>query len=331
MTDTLTDRTTWLKQRRQGIGASDVAAIGQIPGAHGSPTSIWAEKCDLIPIDDRDLPLDDPRSFGLELEPLIAERYERETGLHIRNRQRIAHYPPFPRWFATLDGEIFETEYRPDIDPETDWPLAVFESKYTADPPWDDIPEHYRWQCQWQMLCARHEQAHIAVLHLPFGRPQFRRYEVERDQPLLEHIIATVTAFWNDHVVTGEPPPPDDHPATLRTIDALFGHLETVRLPRLPLDDYRELVNRWAYWRTIRLDAEKHEHTAATSLKAVFGGENPHLSDGTIDGELAVSWRSRRDSRIDVTALRRDHPDLAEKYTNRGTTRMLLPHGKYLK
>ncbi len=327
-TDTQTDRRAWLLERRQGVGASDVASIGGVPGAYGSPYSVWADKCSLLPLDE-ELDADDVRSFGRDLEPLIAARFEAETGLRVVERQELVRYSAFERWFATIDGLVME---HASVMTETDRsPLGVFESKYTSQAPWDDVPEHYQWQAQWQMMCAEQSHCWFAVLHLPFGRPRFRIYEVERDKRLIDHIELTVAKFWNDFVVTGTPPPVDDHPATATTIDQLFAQFTTTKLPTLPLDDYRELVDRWSYWRTIRLDAKRHEDVAATQLKATFGAENPELSEGTIDGDLAVSWRSRSDVHLDVKALRADHPDLAEQYTNRGTTRVLLPHGKYLK
>jgi predicted phage-related endonuclease len=333
MTATETDtRRAWLLERRQGVGASDVAAIGSVAGAYGSPMSVFADMCGLLPLED-ELDGDDVRSFGRDLEPLIAERFQRETLLYVAARQQMIRYPAFERWFATIDGLVYDAaNIVNDLgDPGDAVPLGVFESKYTSQPPWDDVPEHYQWQAQWQMMCADQPTTWFAVLHLPFGRPRFRIYQVERDQVLIDYIQIVVSHFWNEHVTTGYPPPADDHPATATTIDQLFGHLATAKVPTLPLDDYRELVDRWTHWRTARLDAEKHEKLAATQIKLTFASEDPDLSEGTIDGELAVSWRSRPDVHFDVKRFRADHPELADEYTTRSRTRVLLPHGKHLK
>jgi predicted phage-related endonuclease len=324
MTAVDVDRRSWLQERRQGVGASDVASIGQVPGAFGSPWSVWADKCALLPLDDEQVDQDDPRVFGRDLEHLIALRFERQCdGLVVANTQTVIHYPEFERWFATVDGLVCDGSTHPD-DRE---PLGLFESKYTADAPWPELPEPYVWQVQWGMMCANAPHAWVAALHLPFGRPKFRVYEVARDDKLIAEIVAAVTAWWNAHVVTGTPPPPDDHPATARTIEQLFGHLTTEAYPRLPLDDYRSLVDELSSARKAKADAKRREDKAAALLRATWAAENPDLSEGFIDGELAVSWRSQGRSDIDRDAIHRDHGD---KYDTHQTIRVMRLHGKRL-
>jgi predicted phage-related endonuclease len=43
---------------------------------------------------------------------------------------------------------------------------------------------------------------------------------------------------------------------------------------------------------------------------------------GTVGGEKAVTWRTQTRSSIDVSALKKEMPDLASKYTRTTTMRV---------
>lgn len=276
-----TDRTAWLEARRTGCGASDVAGIlGISPWA--SPWSIWADKVGLTPLDDdAERDIDDPLTFGRDLEDIIRDRYERQSGLYVVGAQSIIRHPSEPWCFATVDGLVVESHDACDEllgDPGT---LAVFESKYTSDPPWETIPEHYRAQGHWQMFVSQLTTVTFAVLHLPFGRPMFRTYELELDGTLLAHIVATVERFWFEHVVTGHPPEPDAHPATTKAIAAAWGAEPTQTLPRIELDEYEPLVAQLSELRKQRAVLDWQEERIANSIKHLIGelgarpGPNP--------------------------------------------------------
>lgn len=325
----LTDRRAWLEARRQGCGASDVAAIGGM-SPWASPWSVFAEKVGLVPVDDRDDDEDDVMLFGRDLEPVIVAKFERSTGLHVRAAQQMVHHPTETWCFATLDGLVAE---EPGALDEIG-PLGVFESKYDHGAPWDDIPVHYLWQVHWQMWVTGLDHAWIAVVHLPFGRPRFRVYEVERDDTLTAHIVATVERFWFDHVVTGRPPEPDGHHATTDAIAAAWGQIDTVTKPYLELDDYRPLVEQFSDltrqsklldW---QLDRVKNGIRALIAERGEPDADGePALSDAFVDGKLAVSWRSQSKTTVDTKALRADHGD---RYDIKGTQRVLRLHGRYL-
>lgn len=318
----ITDRAEWLKARRTGCGASDVAGIGGV-SPWASPWSVWADKVGLTPLDDdAERDIDDPMTFGRDLEDLIRDRFERKTGLYVCGAQSIHRHPDHSWCFATVDGLVEENEDHGE-------PLGVFESKYTSDAPWDEIPEHYRWQGHWQMYATQTDRVVFGVLHLPFGRPMFRIYELELNGALLAHIVDTVHAFWFEHVVTGRPPEPDAHPATTRAIAAAWGHDPTEKIPTIDLTDFRGLVDELATLRkqeqVLKWQAERVEN----GIKHLIGergavADGPALSDAYIDGELAVSWRSQEITRVDTKAVRADH---GSKYDTKSTTRVLRLHG----
>jgi putative phage-type endonuclease len=298
-----TTRADWLTWRRGGIGASDIAAITNA-SPWGSRWSVWVDKVGLAPLDDDDP--SDVMQLGLDLEPVIVAWFERRhRGLHVMARQYRATHPDHDWALATLDGLIVE-EGSDDVDAA----VAVFESKYDAGSRWDEIPEHYRLQVQWQLAVTGLDAAFLAVMHMAFGRPLFEVYEVARDQVLIDRLLAEGERFWMDHIVTGEPPFVDAHPATGRALaEAWRGRVTTECVAFDELDWFLEEL------RDLRRERDRVER-AIVHHENVIKGTLRRCSEGTIAGQTVVSWRSQRAPLLlDARAVRADHGD---KYDKRG-------------
>lgn len=205
------DRAAWLAERRNGIGASDVAGIlGLSPWA--SPYSVWASKVfDTSEDDDRDTLA---MSFGRRAESMIAPWFTELTGLQIDGEQTPYVHPVNDWQRCTIDGYVYEGHVHEHVSAM----LGVYEAKTTSATPaeWeaDGIPVHYQCQGQWSMHVTGTDHLWFAVLHLAFGRPDLKVYELARDQADIDLIVKTVDTFWHDHVVTGIPPETDGHTAT---------------------------------------------------------------------------------------------------------------------
>lgn len=304
----------WHEWRRNGIGASDVAGIlSESPWA--SPYSVWASKVGLLP------PFEptDIMQFGSDLEDLIAEWFHRDTGLHVDGKQMWCVHPDWSWARATVDGFVLE-----DGVDQIDRASGVFESKYTADPPWDEVPAHYVRQVQWQMVVTEHEHAWLACMHLPFGRPEFRVYEFDRDDQMLDGLVERCEAFWNGYVITGEPPPADGHRATTEALTAAFGPDQ--------VDDDGDAVDldaeaqrsviilRGLKEQRRELDDEikGHENTLRAALGDATEGRGPA-------GRL-VSWKPQTRRSVDLRAFREARPDLAAEFTTETASRVLRLH-----
>lgn len=301
-------RLAWLERRRRGIGGTDVAAImGCSPWA--SPWSVWAEKVGLADLED------DPTAemrFGRDLEPIIAAWFTRETGLCLAGEQMMITHASRP-FFATVDGLVVEAEASSVGDA-----LGVFESKYTSDGRWAEIPEHYRLQVQWAMYCAGLDRAWLVVLHLRWGRPDFQIYPVERDEELLASVVPAVQRFWDAHVVTGRPPSPDGHPATTAALSAAWA--APVGDPAVDVAPLAALVEELAEFRAARARLEADIKAHENALRLALGNH----TEGHIDGRLAVSWRPQPRTDIDRKRLREDHGDAYDRVS---TIRVLRLHG----
>ena len=315
-------RAVWLEARRSGIGASDVAALGNVPGAYGSPWSVWVDKVGLTPLDRQPTP---SMRLGLDLEPVIAEWFHRETGLELGGEQSFVRVDGSPHHMATLDRLAFD-------GPEHSLPLGPVELKYSSQS-LTSLPEHYRWQVQWQMHVTGLDHGWLAALTFPFGRPEFHVFELELDAELVARQVELVDRFWFDHVVPVVPPlDVDTSTATAEAIAAAWGSRHTIKIPAVAFDDVVELVDDYAELDRLHKAAGKELDHAKTMLRAVFGDADleadgaPAPSEGTVDGELAVSWRAQTRTDVDAAAVRRDHGD---RYDRTSTYRVLRLHGRY--
>jgi putative phage-type endonuclease len=313
------DRAAWLRERRTGIGASEVAAlVGRSPWA--SPWRVWVDKMGLAPLDAGDP--NTSATFGRDLEPLIAAWFERETGLYVAGRQQLVRHPQHPHRFVTLDGLVGEGPLCESQHEPLGAELGLFESKYTADPPWADIPEHYRDQVTFGMHVCGLDHAWLAVMHLPFGRPLFRVYEVDRDPRRETELVTAADRFWHDHVLAGEPPELDGHPSTTEALTIAYpGEDAETGPPANAVDvaDLEPVLAELAELKRARKQIAGDLERDGNTVRARLGT----ATEGTIGGQTVVSWRPQTETTIDVDAVRRDH---GTRYDRTTTIRVLRQH-----
>jgi len=119
-------RAEWLAERRKSIGGSDAPSILGLT-KWGSPLSVWQDKRGLVP----DQPASERLAMGRDLEPMIARRFAKTSGMEIVTApesmrdilqevsphlffriiddQLIVRNPVFPYLHATPDGLCWDT------------------------------------------------------------------------------------------------------------------------------------------------------------------------------------------------------------------------------
>ena len=265
-----TTRADFLAWRKFGIGASDVAALfGMSPWA--SPYSVWADKLGLSADEDSEI-----LEYGRRAEPMLKGYFEDRTGLYVLGEQTRAVHPEHEHHRATLDGEVYDAPFEP--------ALGVVEFKTTSARPWDgEVPDQYAIQVQWQMHVSGHHHAWVGCLH----NRQFRVYEVERDQRVIDLAVERVDAFWHDHVLAEVAPPADASEATARAIAAAFPqHIDGASVA---LDDLR-----WAF--ELRADAKERAAAAKADTTKADNAIKAALGDaeiGTLGGEKVATYKTQ--------------------------------------
>lgn len=273
------ERTEWLEWRSRGVGASDVPAILGL-SRYASPWSVWAEKTGLLPIEDNE---SDYAEFGRRAEAMIGPWFEERTGLFAAGEQMRCEQPGHEWRRCTLDGLVFDGPRRGDAA-VVEHALGVHQIK-TRGPGkrWDEIPPDIAAQEQWEMLVTGLPKAWISVLH---GR-RLEVYELDRDPDDIDFIVEQVDKFWNEHVLTGEPPELDGHDATLAALAAIYP--EHTPKSSVPLDGIAPVLTMWREAVAARKAAEADEKAA----QAVIRWAMKDAHEGTVDGRRAVTLGSQ--------------------------------------
>ena len=202
------------------VSASKVPQIlGMSPW--GSPLSLWYEMKGLV---DRDTGTSDAMVRGNLLEDAILNWWL----YHKHEDEAWSLETQVTRWhedwgIATLDGYAARHRNFPGGVEAT---YVGVEAKSTSkwegwgDPGTDQIPKHYRPQVWWQFICA----PEVETIYVPVLGPylDFREYVVHRSELEVDlgMVLEEVKRFY-DSLSGDEPPPLDDHKATVVTFTKL--------------------------------------------------------------------------------------------------------------
>jgi putative phage-type endonuclease len=263
-------REAWLADRRNFIGASEVASIIGAPGAYSSRWEIWARKCGKLP----EKPESESMRWGSRLERSIALGVAEDHGGTVTptdSRYCVGpedkpHHRATPDAIWEVSGEELLLEIK-NVD-------RMLGEHWDAGP-----PPHVVVQLQWQMYCAGFDRAAVAAL---VGGNRLHVYHVERDDELIDELVRAVDAFWCTVENRLEPM------AEARDVELLplrwqaFGGV----VHELTLFDARRLVGAAA--------AVKDAQTAYNQAKAETMQAMGEATEGMIDGQAVVTWRENK-------------------------------------
>lgn len=298
-------RDRWLAARRTGIGASEIAMVlGLAPGDWGSPFSLyWRKKLGTV------AEMNEAMEWGHRHETTIAEKFFDQHQEFYEKRAGLYRHPDHAWMLATPDRIAQPLDFGP---PE----LVQIKTGYSwdgwGDPGTDQIPIYYRVQVQQEMAVYGARRCWVPVL---VGGNSYREYVVDYDQGDVDTIVAAGEAFMA-LLDAGTPPAIDGSAATTSTLREL--HPSVIDEPvTIPL----ELADRYAQRRALLADAKAAYEETSNQVLALIGDCRSAVADGR-----KVATRSVSDvTRLDVAAIRRDHPDLAEQYTVTSTVARLMP------
>jgi len=202
------DRETWIRERGNGIGGSDAAAIiGRNP--YMSNTDLWEIKTGCrTPVDISDKPY---VQYGVRAEEniraLFALDYPEYSIEHHDNR--ILRSKQYPFLQASLDGELFDHEGRRGV-------LEIKTSNIitgTQREKWNDrIPDNYYIQVLHYLLVTGYDfavlRAHLISVWGADVRTQVKHYFIEQTavKDDLDYLLHEEIKFWG-YVEAGQKPP----------------------------------------------------------------------------------------------------------------------------
>lgn len=288
------DSPEWHAARADGIGASEVAAVLGL-SRWGTPLEVYRAKKGVI----RDIP-EHLSYFGHALEPVIAGWVTRTypdigyvgSGFSARSVRA-------PWLTASPDRIITDRDHNGPV------PLELKTADAFTAKAWEDgVPLGYQAQVQTQMFVLGARWGYLAVLH-GGNRPDIHR--LDRDDAFIDDILLPVTErFWNDHVLADVPPDPV---TTAEAVSLWPGD------PDLAVDGDEALYELWEEYgrqQAIAIEAEATLNVVKLELQKAMR----EATTLTYEGRPLFTWKPRKGSAtLDVVALRRDHPEIAEAYT----------------
>ena len=279
------DRQEWLALRRSGIGGSDAGAIlGVDPWRDAA--DVYAEKLGVA--EEREQT--GPMLAGVELEPLIADKYAAKTGRRVKRKKMVRH-PELGWLIGNIDRQVLTAANAPAFGP------GVLECKAVGLSAFQKIkdvglPENYILQVQHYLAATGYLWGSFAILQRE--RWEFLSFDVLRDEALIERLIAAEQDFWMNHVLKEIPPN-----ASLPKLDAG----EALREDEPWLAALRALKGA----SDVLKEAEALKAGATEEVKALMGGL------GKVRSPLGqVSWAEREGrTSYKVEKCLAEHPDLA--------------------
>ena len=289
------DYQEWLSHRKESIGASDSGAVLGY-SKWKTPMDVYLEKTgDVNPIEDN-LSM----RLGRDLEPIIKSLFKEESGLTVRNDNKIRVHPKFKFLTTNLDGVVVggaPVEYKT-------------MTKWTG-----EISDQYFCQLQHQMMVTGAKHIYFAVLVLGNSK-QFIWEKYDRDEEFIYWMIEGLVDFWYNNVVT-KIPPPTINLSDCRNINPMADEGATISYPCEPMLDRMLFIKS-----EIRTLQDEHDKTKKEIMDIMGKAELMEYN-----GIPRVSWKnSKPTKRFDYKALKKIHPEIYNEFMveRNGTRRFLI-------
>ena len=291
---TAEERKAWLAERRKCIGGSDAAAILGL--------SKWTTRLDVFLSKTTRQPDHSNRAMyrGRMLEPAILQMYANETGLALERPREILRHKSIEFIGASLDAVAARTIV---VDAKT-----ARLRKAWGEPGTDQVPIEYLIQMMHYLAVTDLAVADLAVL---FGDFDFQIYRIQRDEELVQQILAAEQTFWTEHVLPGIPP------GAMSTADGLK-LFPQASLPKIYLQASAQQLQQLAQLATVRQAISRLEQVQEeleAQLKAAIGSTTG-LQCGR---RLLASWSNVKGREgLDAKRLQEELPQLYKVYAKQG-------------
>lgn len=288
------------RRKQRGIGGSDISVILNL-NPWKSAFTLWLEKTGQIePPEVKNEYVE----WGNLLEPVIREKFARETGFDVRENPYVLQHDEFEFMVANIDGECFDPEMG-------EW--GVLEIKTTSErnkDEWiDGPPNHYHLQIQHYMATMEYNYAYVACL---IGGHSFVYFKIERDDYIIDHIISSEKEFTR-LVEQNIAPEISSHPTDTAYLSAAFPEAndEVGELTVVDEDFVRKYTEIQKEIKLLQGQADYIKNRIKLQAKEykALKGENFKVSMPTVK---KVSFDSK--------AFAVDYPDLYEKYKTKETS-----------
>src|SRR5699024_7707932 len=294
-------RQEWLWNRKQGIGGSDSSAIlGFNPWKSAFELYIDKTSDQIEEIDNEAI------HFGNVLEDVVAEEFMRRTGKRVRRRNQTFKHPKHEFMHANIDRDVVGEKALLECKTTNAFNADAWEGEH--------IPPAYMCQLQHYISVLDYEKAYIAVL---IGGQKFVWKEVDRDDEFIELMIEQDKHFWNEHVLKETPPEIDGSKSASELLNKMYpeDNGDTIMLQS---DDAEMLIEAIESIKSDVKDKQKLQKEYENKLKLMIGE-----AETGVTPRFEAKLKTITSNRLDGKALKKELPDIADKYTKQSTSRRL--------
>lgn len=294
----VSDTPEWEQERRNSIGASELAAVMNL-SPYSTPLDVWKHKKGI------DRQFDPLLSFiGHESEHIIEKWVHQFSGLNVQLEPafmaRSVDYPfihaSFDRWADGIPYQ-FKTAHH-----------------YTGHK-WDEgIPTDIRVQVQGEMLVSGAQRACVVVW---IGGREFRLFWEDRDDRFIrEQLIPAAEELWQ-RVLNDNPPPA----STIAEVNEITTEDRPVDLSETAFETFERI--------TVLNSDIKEQEQERDALKVALAQYVGTADTLMRDGQKIATWKQQK-GRVgfDKEGFGLDHPHMLAKYTRIGAPFRVLRASK---
>lgn len=288
----------WLLYRKQGIGGSDIASICGL-NPFRSALSVYLDKTS-----DTVESIDNERMrIGRDLEDYVAKRFEEETGKKVRRNNFLMAHDDYPYLIANIDREVIGEN-------------AILECKTTnsyAKKDWENgVPDYYALQCHHYMNVMELDRVYIAVL---IGNEAFKYYTIERDEEIIESLLAISKDFWENHIEKKEEPNPDGSDEYTKRLEQKYEALD--KSVNLTTEANKTRIERLETIKGLIKDLETEENQIKQELMIQMEDSEVAYID-----EHKLTWKTQERISLDTKRIKAEMPELYEAYGKKTESRV---------
>lgn len=242
---------------------------------------------------------------GRAMEPVILEQFQEATGEAITIEDVIYIHRSFD-FIVTKPDALSNDTY-------VEAKLTTHGEAY-GEPNSDAVPDYVFCQVQHGMEVTEKDYAAVPVIILDRWGMEFRVYCIAKSGIIVPQMVELERKFWNENVLPRVPPDPH----TLEDAKKLWPNSSIVSVQATP-----EIQDAVTALKEIKVElkelSNRKEFCELQIKKFMKDAEAVRIGN-----ELLATWKSNTVSRINVTRLKADAPDIAKEFTNESTERRFL-------
>lgn len=291
----------WLLDRQQNpsIGASQSAAV---LGLHPWMTAVelWDELVNGFQPKEDNLAM----YLGREMESILRDLFYRETGMKVKQDNKIRIDEEYDFLTTNLDGMVVGEK-------------IPVEFKTTAKK-WDgEIPDHYFVQLQHQMMITNSPSIYFASLSMGYDK-QMIIEKYNRDDEFINKLRKSLVDFWNINV-QGKVAPECQ---TINDANTLYANVSEEDIVQADKDIY-DIVWKLRSHNIQKSESDREIRHCKLQLMTIL--ENKQVIE--YNGSELVTWKPTKDRVLfDKEKFKNENPDMYNKYllSKKGSRRFVL-------